>query len=86
MIAFSHGNDPDDPPDLSKEKYLELLKAILQTDPFYIGSYHGNLSPQQLGDILANVMYAQNYQSINVSIEKEADGYHLGLTIDKKSK
>lgn len=86
MIAFSDKGNPNDPPDFPKEKYLELLKAILQTDSFYTGSYHGGLSPQQLGEILANIMYAQNYKSLRVTIEKEADGYHLGLTIDKKDK
>lgn len=86
MISFSDGNSPNDPPDFPKDKYLELIKAIFQTDPFYTGSYHGSLSPQQVGEILANIMYAQNYQSLDLTLEKEADGYHLGLTINKKDK
>ena len=86
MIAFKDGKEPEDPREFPKEKYLELLAAIFKSDPFSIGTYHGGLSPQHLGEILATVIYKYNYKQVSVTIEKESDGYHLGLTIDQKSK
>tara|TARA_R100000008_G_C3570001_1_gene161487 strand:+ start:1146 stop:1406 length:261 start_codon:yes stop_codon:yes gene_type:complete len=86
MIAFNEDYAPEASHKFSKEKYLELLKAVFNTDPFVIGSYHGGLSPQYLGEILASLIYKDNYKEVTVTIEKEADGYHLGLTIDQKSK
>lgn len=86
MIAFNDSLEPENHHKFSKEKYMELLKTLFNTDPFAIGSYHGGLSPQYLGEILASLIYKDNYKEVTVTIEKEADGYHLGLTIDQKSK
>ena len=86
MIAFKKGHSPDGFENVPQEKYMELLKAVLKQDPFYAGSYHQGLSPQQLGEMLGHIMYVQKYKTVHFILDKEDNGYHLGLTIDKKEK
>jgi len=85
MIAFKDG-DEFNIPHVERDKYIELLTTILGSDPFSIGSYHGALSSDFISEIINYIMIAQGYNSLNLTIEKEADGYHLGITIEGKGK
>ena len=85
MISFAEGGfDENTPP--SSANLKKLIQAILSNDPFAIGSYHGELNNQNIAEIISYLMYTQNHSSIQIIIDKEANGYHLGLTIDKKEK
>ena len=88
MIAFNDGADSGDVPQepISLQNYMELLKAVLGTDPFPPGSYHSGLSPAELGQLLGNIMYTGGYGAVHFIIERESNGHHLALTIDKKEK
>ena len=85
MIAFED-SDESNIPHIDRDKYIELLTTILGEDPFPIGSYHGALSADFISEIISYIMFAQGNNSLNLIIEKEADGYHIGITIDRKNK
>ena len=42
------------------------------------------LSPASLIEIIKYLMFTEDNDSIQVIIDKELDGYHLALTVDKK--
>ena len=86
MIAFRDGHDPEDnnedEPVLSKHNLKKLVHAILlANEKFTENSYHEGLSPSQLEIIISHLMYTEDYNSAVITINKGADGYHLGLKI-----
>ena len=84
MICFKRGHTPEDDFELS-DKHLEaLVKAISGADPYYSGSHHGGLHPDAITEIIKHLMFVDKNESIQIIIDKEVDGYHLALTVDKK--
>ena len=82
MIAFRKGFAPDDEHSISKAHLKKLVKAFLpKGNASFIHSYHGGLSLAQIEMIISHLMYTKGSDSINITIEKESDGYHLGLTV-----
>lgn len=86
MIAFREGHDPNDPYNIPAENLEKLIKALLSNDSFYEGSFHEGLSPTQIEQIISYLMYTKEHECVHLIINKEADGYHLNLTIDKTQK
>ena len=86
MISFNQDYEPDKGKYFSTDKIKELLAAVLGTDPFHIGSQHESLQPVFIAEIISFIMYKQNHKSLHLIVNKEADGYHLSLTIDQKKK
>lgn len=83
MIAFREGQSPDDEFSIPKEKLKEIIKSALlkKASSPSVSSYYGNLSPTQIEMIISHLMYTKGANSINLTINKEEDGYHLGLTV-----
>ena len=83
MIAFNKDYDPEREVPLSKTQLKKLIQSIIGSAPYSIGSQHEGLSPAQITQIISFLMYKEGHDSIQVIIDKELDGYHLSLTIDK---
>ena len=83
MIAFNKDYDPEREIPLSPAQLKKLIKAIVGASPYGIGTQHGGLSPAQITQIISFLMYKENHDSIQIIVDKELDGYHLSLTIDK---
>ena len=87
MIAFNHGHSPDDEYSISKDQLKKIIKAVLSNEktPFNQSvsthSHHSGLSPTQIEMIISHLMYTKGAESINLTVNKEEDGYHLGLTV-----
>jgi hypothetical protein len=86
MIAFKNGGDSSDSYKIPPQKLQKLIKALMGHDPYGEASHHGGLSPTQIEQIIAHLMYTKNNKSINLIIDKEVDGYHLSLTIQRLEK
>lgn len=84
MISFNEGYEPENYSKMPKSELESLIKALMGADPYYNGSYHGGLSPASLIEIIKYLMFTEDNDSIQVIIDKELDGYHLALTVDKK--
>ena len=84
MICFKKGHAPEDKLELSVKHLEALVKAIAGTDSYYPGSYHGALHPEPITEISKQLMFVDKNESVQIIIDKEADGYHLALTIEKK--
>jgi hypothetical protein len=85
MISFSRGRSPSEEGVSISPKQLEaLVKAIAGSDPYYAGSYHAGLPPDAITEIIKHLMFVDKNESVQIIIDKEVDGYHLALTIDKK--
>ena len=86
MIAFADDYEGPESP-LSNKELKEFLKALLDVGgtKFSVNSYHSGLSPAQIERIISYLMYTQNHNSVTLTIDKELDGYHLGLSLDKLS-
>ena len=83
MIAFNKDYDPEREIPLSQTQLKKLIQSIIGTSPYAIGAHHGGLSPSQITQIISFLMYKEGHESIQIIIDKEVDGYHLALTIDK---
>ena len=83
MIAFREGQSPEEEYSIPKEKLKEIIKSALlkKASSPSVSSYYGNLSPTQIEMIISHLMYTKAAESINITINKEHDGYHLGMTI-----
>ena len=82
VIAFRKGFAPDDDYSISKSQLKKLVKALLtKKSTASTHSYHGGLSPSQIEMIISHLMYTKGADAINLTINKEEDGYHLGLTV-----
>lgn len=83
MIAFNKDHDPDREIPLSKSELKKLIQSIIGASAYGIGTQHVGLSPIQITQVISFLMYKENHDSIHIIIDKELDGYHLSLTIDK---
>ena len=83
MIAFREGQSPDEDHSISKDQLKKIIKAVLakKSGISSTHSHHSGLSPTQIEMIISHLMYTKGADSINITINKESDGYHLGLTI-----
>ena len=84
MICFNKGHSPDEKFHLSAKKIEALVKALSGADPYYPGSYHEGLHPDGITEVIKRLMFVEDNESVQIIIDKEVDGYHLALTIDKK--
>jgi len=83
MIAFNKNHDPDGEMPLSKSELKKLIQSIMGASAYGIGTRHVGLSPIQITQVISFLMYKENHDSVQIIIDKELDGYHLSLTIDK---
>ena len=83
MIAFRDGQSPDEGHSISKDQLKKIIKAMLAQKGVTPSthSHHSGLSPTQIEMIISHLMYTKGASSINLTINKEEDGYHLGLTV-----
>lgn len=83
MIAFNHGHAPDDEYSISKDQLKKIIKSVLAKKgaTYATHSHHSGLTPTQIEMIISHLMYTKGAESINLTINKEEDGYHLGLTV-----
>jgi lambda repressor-like predicted transcriptional regulator len=83
MIAFRDGQSPDEEHSISKDQLKKIIKAMLAQKGATPSthSHHSGLSPTQIEMIISHLMYTKGADSISITINKESDGYHLGLTI-----
>jgi len=83
MIAFMDGYSPDEEYSLSKDQLKKIIKAVLTKKGVTSAthSHHSGLTPTQIEMIISHLMYTKGADSINLTINKEEDGYHLGLTV-----
>ena len=83
MIAFREGQSPDEEYSISKDQLKKIIKAVLakKSGVSSTHSHHIGLSPTQIEMIISHLMYTKGANSINLTINKEEDGYHLGLTV-----
>ena len=70
---------------MNKSEIKELIKEIMSSKPYSIGSHHGNLSLTNVKEIINYLMYTENNDSIQITIDKESNKYHLSIMIDNKS-
>jgi hypothetical protein len=85
MIAFNKGWSPSS---FTSEDLKEILTDILSNKHKLHGSgvKCGGLSPAQIQDIIAYLIYQEENSSIQFTVSVEEDNYHLSLSIDKKEK
>ena len=83
MIAFNHGHSPDDEYSISKDQLKKIIKSVLAKEgaTYATHSHHSGLTPTQIEMIISHLMYTKGAESINLTVNKEEDGYHLGLTV-----
>jgi len=84
MISFNKDYSLDEKISLSAKYFGELMESLSETDPYYSGSYHGGLHPDGITEIIKHLMFKEGNESLQIIIDKEADGYHLSVTIDEK--
>lgn len=84
MIFLNKGRCPDRKTDLNVKHFKALVKALSGADPYYSGSYHGGLHADGITEIIKHLMFVEDNESVQIIIDKEVDGYHLALTVDKK--
>lgn len=71
---------------MSKSEIKDLIKDLMKDNPYSISSAHGGLGLRQVKEIISYLMYVEDNNSIQVTIDKSFDGYHLSLTVNKKEK
>tara|TARA_R110002167_G_scaffold38405_2_gene119596 strand:+ start:175 stop:444 length:270 start_codon:yes stop_codon:yes gene_type:complete len=86
MINFAEGWSPENEYlQMSKSEIKELIKELINSNPYSVGSFHGDLSLTNVKEIINYLMYTQNNDSIQITIDKESNKYHLSIMIDSKS-
>jgi hypothetical protein len=79
-------NSDYDPLPSSQEELKNLIKDTMEKFGAYsVGSTHGGLSPTNIQDIIAFIMYSENCANLNITISKSEDDYHLNLSINEKN-
>ena len=82
MISFNSDNEP---PPSSQEELKNLIDETIEKFGAYAeGSTHGGLSPTNIQDIIAFIMYSEDCSNVNITISKAEDDYHLNLSINEK--
>ena len=83
MISF---NSDSEPPPSSQEELKNLINETMEKFVAYAtGSTHGGLSPTNIQDIIAFIMYSEDCRYLNITIGKAEDDYHLNLSINEKN-
>ena len=86
MISFAEGSEGGRDIELSSSQLKKLVDAVMKGDPFAEGSRHGGLHPDYIKEIVNHLMFVEENHSIYIIVDKEADGFHLSVTIDRKEK
>ena len=71
---------------MSKSEIKELIKDIMKKNPYAVHATHGGLGLDQIKEIISYLMYVEDNSSVEITIDKEFDEYHLSLTVNKKEK
>ena len=79
----SHGKRLDK---FLQSEIKDLIKDLMKDNPYSISSVHDGLGLRQVKEIISYLMYVEDNNSIQVTINKSFDGYHLSLTVNKKDK
>ena len=51
-----------------------------------VNTTHGGLGLDQIKEIISYLMHVEDNSSVEITIDKSFDEYHLSLTINKKEK
>ena len=71
----------------SQDDLKKLLNSLIDELGHYsTNSVHGGLSPSNIQDIIAHLMYTENLKSLELKITSAEDNYHLNLEILNKEK
>ena len=82
MISFN--SDNESPPSPQEELKNLIDETIEKLGAYAEGSTHGGLSPTNIQDIIAFIMYSEDFSHLNITINKAEDEYHLNLSINEK--
>ena len=94
MINFADGWSPSDGKyKITKKDLKELVQKLMTiqddgddfNEKYSESSYHGGLNPSHVTEIIKYILYTQEYRSVDMRVQVEEDGYHLGILIAKKS-
>ena len=93
MINFADGWSPSDKYKITKKDLKELVKKLMTiqddqddlNEKYAEASYQGGLNPSHVTEIIKYILYTQEYRSVDMRVQVEEDGYHLGILIAKKS-
>tara|TARA_B000000609_G_C24120328_1_gene319202 strand:+ start:224 stop:475 length:252 start_codon:yes stop_codon:yes gene_type:complete len=83
MISFN--NDYEPTPSNQDDLKKMIFDAMNELGTYAEGSFHGGLSPSNIQDIIALIMYSEDCDHLNITISKAEDDYHLNLSINKKN-
>ena len=83
MISFN--SDNESPPSSQEELQNLINETMEKLGTYSTGSTHGGLSPTNIQDIIAFIMYSENCANLNITISKAEDDYHLNLSINEKN-
>jgi hypothetical protein len=84
MIAFKKAGPTSS---FTRSDLDEILDGILSNKgKFNEGAKVGGLHPTEIQDIVAFLMFEEGNSSVRLTVEKEADNYHLALIIENKQK
>ena len=86
MISFIEGDYSEGRAVMSMAKIKKLVSEVMENNPFAEGTLHGGLHADHIKEIVNHLMFVEGNSSIQIIIDKEVDGYHLSLTVDKKEK
>ena len=87
MINFNDGwSSRNEYLQISKSEIKDLIKNIMKKNPYGVNATHGGLGLDQIKEIISYLMYVEDNSSVEITIDKEFDEYHLSLTINKKEK
>lgn len=81
MISFADGHGSEDEVDL--EALKQLLKNIADDGLYTAASKKEDLYPADISKIISYLMYVQNNQRVELTVEKELDD-SLSLIIERK--
>ena len=70
---------------MNKSEIKELIEELMSNNPYSVGSFHGGLSLINVKELINYLMYTENNDSIQITIDKESNKYHLSIMIDSKS-
>ena len=83
MISLNNNNNELPPSNQEDLKNL-VNQTIEKFGAYSTGSTHGGLSPTNIQDIIAFIMYSEDCRYLNITIGKSEDDYHLNLSVNEK--
>ena len=81
MISFADGYESED--EVNLEALKQLLKNIADDGLYTAASKKEDLYPTDISKIISYLMYVQNNQRVELTVEKELDD-SLSLIIERK--